>query len=691
MQSVPARDGSAGPNPPRSGAPTCIALLGNPNTGKSTIFNRLTGLRQKTSNFPGTTIDAHIGMTTLAGPAGEAIAAHLLDLPGVYSLDVDDAESRVCRSALTSNAIPGATPPPGAVCIALDASALRQGLRFVGEVSRSRLPAVVALTMLDVARRRGIEVDIAALESKLGCPVRPVNARTGDGFSDLRLALANPVIPRTTPPADEAGFRAWIDDLHEASAPMVPDSGPDRLSARFDWAFTHPLLGTAVFAAIMVGLFWLLFRIAVYPMNWIQTGFALAGEGMAHILPPGFVRDLMVNGVVAGLAGAIVFLPQICLLFFLLSILEDTGYLARAAFVADRLLRRVGLPGSAFIPLLSSHACAIPGILAARAIPDRRERLATILVAPFMTCSARLPVYALLVSLLFSHSPSLAAIAFAGCYALGAVAGVLSAMVARGSILKGSGTPMTLELPSYKTPSLRTALLTAYDKGSVFLRKAGVFIFAFAVMLWWLSSFPRSAPPAGSVQLREQAAALMEMESHGSEIHTTTEPSSEAASLREQADREEARSVLANSFAGRLGRLLEPIFAPLGFDWRVNIGVVTSFAAREIFVSTTAIVFAGDQAAPENHGVIDAARAAVRDDGVTPVFTRAASWSLLVFYVLAMQCFSTLVVTARETGSAKWAVLQFTWMTGLAYIAAFATRHLIFWIDAAHGAGGVAS
>lgn len=657
---------SAPADPP----PTCVALLGNPNTGKSTLFNRLTGLRQKTSNYPGTTIQAHMGTASIPVAPGccdsRSCSIRLIDLPGVYSLQLGTAEAQACCQALDdSSHSPQSPTAPDAVCVVLDVTSLRQGLRFLGEVARHRLPTIVALTMADVAKRRGIEINATALEEKLGCPVCLINPRKGVGVGSLQNAFAQPRILRTTPPADEVGFRAWIDDLHEISAAANNRaSAPDRMTDRLDWAFTHPIVGLFVFAGIMTALFWILFRIAVYPMNWIQWLFAVAGDGLTNILPPGLIRDLLVGGVVPGLAGVVVFLPQICLLFFLLSLLEDTGYLARASFVADRLLKRFGLPGAAFIPLLSSHACAIPGIIAARSIPNRRERLATILVAPFMSCSARLPVYALLVSLLFADRPSLAALAFFGCYVLGAGAGIFSALIARGTILKGASTPMTLELPSYKTPSVRTALLAAYDKGMIFLKKAGAFILTFAILLWWLSSFPHSAPPAQSFDLRAQASSLVEQDP------------GRAAALISDADHIEARSELSHSFAGRLGRFIEPVFAPLGFDWRVNIGVVTSFAAREVFVSTVAIVFTGDQDDAQNEGVIDASRSALRDDGVTPVFTRDASWALLVFYVLAMQCFSTLVVTARETGSAKWAVLQFVWMTGIAYIAALGARHL---------------
>ncbi|RMD65633.1 MAG: ferrous iron transporter B, partial [Planctomycetota bacterium] len=477
---APAAEGTA--------SPRTIALLGSPNTGKTTLFNRLTGLRQKTANFPGTTLEAHVGTTRLdaAGPV-----VRLIDLPGVYALDLDSLEARVCREALAGRVAAGGAAAPEAVCVLLDAAALRQSLRFLARAMATRLPMVVALTMTDIARRKGVEVDAAALSRRLGCPVVTVNPRSGEGLERLRTALRRPAPPVGVPPADPARLRTWVDELQALAVARAPtEAVSETFVDRLDRAFTHPVLGVGLFAAIMLGLFWLLFRIAVYPMDWIELAFAHVSGFLEAALPAGALRDLLASGVAPGVAGALVFLPQICLLFFLLSILEDTGYLARAAFVADRVLRRFGLPGHAFIPLLSSHACAIPGIMAARAIPNRRDRLATILVAPFMTCSARLPVYALLSTLLFPHAPSRAALAFAGCYALGAFAGAGSALLARGTILKGPGAAMALELPSYKWPSLRTALLTAYDRGMLFLKKAGVFIALFSIVLWWLTSYP---------------------------------------------------------------------------------------------------------------------------------------------------------------------------------------------------------
>ena len=342
----------------------------------------------------------------------------------------------------------------------------------------------------------------------------------------------------------------------------------------------------------------------------------------------------------------------------LLSLLEDTGYLARAAFLMDRVLRPFGLPGHAFMPLLSSHACALPGIMSARGIPDRLQRLATILVAPFMTCSARIPVYVVLTTMLFYGRPGMAALAFSGCYALGLAAGLMSALIARRTILRGKPRAMVLELPSFKVPSLRTALLSAYDRSMVFVKKAGTVILAISIVLWWLGSFPQVEATQQVVDLRARAEAAATPE--------------DTAALVDRADRLEASQAVSRSYAGRMGRAVQPVFAPLGYDWRLSIGVMTSFAAREVFVATMAVVTLGEEGEEmSSETLAERFSQVTRDDGVTPVFTAPASWSLLVYYVLAMQCLPTLAVTAREAGGWRWAGVQFAWMTGVAYGAAF--------------------
>jgi ferrous iron transport protein B len=365
---------------------------------------------------------------------------------------------------------------------------------------------------------------------------------------------------------------------------------------------------------------------------------------------------LLTDGIVGGIAGTIVFLPQICLLFFLISLLEDTGYLARAAFVMDRLLYRFGLPGHAFVPLLTAHACALPAIMSTRLIPDRRDRLATILIAPFMSCSARLPVYVLLTSLIFANRPALAALAFAGCYFAGAAAGLLSALVLGRSLLKGRARPMVLELPTYKFPSFTNALLTARDQGVAFLRTAGTVIVAICVVMWWLSSYPRVPPPSDVEALRVQVMA------------PGVSPA-QAESLSAQADALQKRAEQAGSVAGHLGRLLEPAFRPIGFDWQLTVGVLTSFLAREVFVSTMSVLVGGGGDLDSDTGVIDRIRGMTRDDG-SLLFTPATSAATLVFFVLAMQCLPTLAVTRRETGRLKYALFQLGYMSTLAYVAA---------------------
>jgi ferrous iron transport protein B len=744
--------------PPSTGgespAPVClrIALLGNPNTGKTTLFNRLTGLRHKTSNFPGTTQEARVG-TVVLGPG--TAPAEIIDMPGVYSLELDLPESEVCRRALAGEvALPGseASAAPDAVCIVLDSTNLSRNLTLVGEALRRRLPTVCALNMTDLADRRGLFVDAAAMSGELGCPVVCCNARSGEGVDALRTALAHAAIPTNTPPGDEAGLTRWADDLalrvvgsRESSAggsvatAAARRRRADERTDRLDRVLIHPVLGTLCFVAIMGVLFWTIFAAAEWPMGLIDKVFSKAGDWTRAALPTGILADFLVGGVIGGVSGTLIFLPQICLLFFLISILEDTGYLARAALLMDRVLRPFGLPGHAFVPLLSSHACALPGIMSARGVPDPKERLATILVAPFMTCSARLPVYVLVTTLLFRDRPMLAALAFIGCYALGILAGVFSALIARRTILRGESRSMAIELPTFKRPSIRTALVTTYDRGWMFLKKAGTNILAICVVLWWLSSFPHVPPPPEAEALRAQAAALQtsaapssvpsatadspisatrqngptltprpevpnetslgraspraqpqETTTHSQSpegaTHLVTTPApTEAETLLARADHLEASNAKSQSYAGQLGRFLQPLFAPLGYDWRLTIGVVTSFAAREVFASTMSVVIAGEEDVKAK-GVMDQMAAATRDDGVTPVFTMATCWSLLVYYVLAMQCLPTLAVTAREAGHFKWALLQLAWMSAVAYAAAFIAFRIALWWGSGGGA-----
>ena len=674
-----------------------VALIGNPNTGKTTLFNRLCGLNHKTGNFPGTTLEARTGVLTAATGSIE-----LIDLPGIYSLELEQTEAEICRQVLAGTLMPSGerTGDPDAVCVVLDATNLARNLLLAGEVLRRRLPTLVVVNMIDLSRKQGLFICPRTLEEQLGCTVELVSARSGERVEVVATSILAARVPNRTPPGTRDALEAWADRIFEqavrrttpapastpgvvpatltisaadaskharhaaAAAPTAPPlwSRTDRI----DRAVLHPIIGTIIFLVLMTGLFWSIFAVAKLPMDLIDHVFAWLSDTVIAIMPPGPLAELLSKGVISGVGGTLIFLPQICLLFFLISLLEDTGYLSRAALLMDRLLRPFGLPGHAFIPLLSSHACALPGIMACRAIPDRTERLAAILVAPFMTCSARLPVYVLLTTLLFRDSPLKQAIAFVGCYALGVIAGLLSALLVRRTILRGRGRPMALELPTYKMPSIRTALVTTYDRGLTFITSAGKNILAICVVLWWLSAYPHSAPPPEAVALREQVQ----------QVAPGAAGDAQREELEGQAAAMEARHAAAQSYAASLGRFVQPVFEPLGFDWRLSVGVVTSFAAREVFVSTMSIVTTGHEDA-EDEGVMRQVQEARRDDGITPVFTPATSWALLVYYVLAMQCLPTLAVTAREAGGMKWALLQLGWMCGLAYGLALITHQVL--------------
>jgi ferrous iron transport protein B len=621
-----------------------VALIGNPNAGKTTLFNRLTGLRAKTANFPGTTLERRVGTVHLAdGPAD------LEDLPGLYGLTAGNAEERVARDRLCGTDGAGGA---SAVVVVVDGTNLARNLYLAGQVRELGIPLLVVLNMMDLAEREGLRIDVAALSSELDAPVIALSARTGAGLAELPLALGRLLHAGSQPlppPAEltacsscaGCGAHAARFDWAENVAVKV-SQGSARLSAarteQIDRVLTHPVKGLFVFAAIMSAVFIAIFALAQYPMSAIETAFAVLGQAVGRALPEGDVRSLIVDGVIGGVGGVLVFLPQICILFFFLSILEDSGYLARAAFVMDKLMGKVGLPGKAFVPMLSAHACAIPAIMATRVIEGRRDRLATILVLPLMTCSARLPVYAIVTAVLFADRPVLGGLTFAFAYALGIVMAILTSWLFRRTILRGESRPLVLELPTYKMPSLANALLAMRDRGLVFLTKAGSVILLISLSMWAMATYPRM--PAE----RTAPAAATEVQALGLEY----------------------------SLAGRLGKLVEPVFRPLGFDWKMDVGVLTSFAARETFVSTLAVVY-GVGSDGETGSLREVLRSQRRSDG-TPVFGLATAFPLLVFYVLAMQCLATQAVARRETGSWKWAAFQLGYMTALAYAAALVTR-----------------
>ena len=713
----------------------------------------LTGLRAKTANFPGTTIEHRIGTFRLAENTVD-----LLDLPGLYSIAAATSEERVARDALVGQ-IPGVNKP-ACIILILDSTNLERNLYLASQVLELKIPTVVALNMIDLAKDDGITIDSAKLSADLGCPVVPISAREETGITELRraleVALGDPAsaAPKEPPACDACGgcpFQARYDWAEGVGSRCTTATSHTRgaQTEKIDSFLTHPVVGVVAFLAVMFGVFSTIFWLAQYPMDGIESLFGLAGDFVGAHMAEGDLKNLIVQGVIGGLGGMLVFLPQIIILFFFLSLLEDTGYLARAAFVMDRLMRFAGLPGKAFVPLLSAHACAIPAIMATRSIEDPRDRLVTILVTPLMSCSARIPVYAMLATgLLYPHDPLKAAGLFTAAYVLGLVAALVMAWVFKVTILKGETRPLVLELPTYKRPSLKNAFLFSADRAIIFVKKAGTVILLVSIILWALATYPKSDPPSFAITITEKAqtvakenepkiavmlahaessrkmARQLDSEATGrvtklledadkldaaagelkkGEIppgdalrakakadapavceavvagmyfeQTAARLQAQPKSLMEQADHVTAQSSLANSIAGRLGHVIEPVIAPLGFNWQIGVGIISSFAAREVIVSTLAVVYGvGEEGAEdENKGSLyDSMRDATRTDG-SKLFTPATCMSLLVFYVLAMQCMSTSAVVRRETGGWKWVIFQFAYMSALAYVASLIT------------------
>ena len=652
-----------------------LALVGNPNAGKTTLFNALTGLRAKTANFPGTTVERKVGRLHLAG---QQIV--VVDLPGLYSLDSTSPDEKLASDVLHGRLTEH--PAPDAALVVVDATNLERNLFLVSQLLELDCPVIVALNMMDMAKRDGIRIDLGKLRAELGCVVMPISARNGTGLEELKRELARLVggampesVAHSKPDCGSCTgctFQARYEWTEQIST-KVMDAALARRSAwteKIDDVVTHPVFGVVVFHIVMLAIFALIFWAAKIPMDLIDHLFATVGTGVTALLPEGDLQSLIVKGVIAGVGGILVFLPQICILFFALSLLEDTGYLSRAAFVMDKVMRRFGLPGKAFVPMLSAHACAIPAIMSARVIENPRDRLVTILITPLMTCSARIPVYAMVTALIFPNSPLKAALIFTSAYAIGILAALGCALLFKNTILPGGSKPLMIELPPYRLPGLRTALLHTFDRAKIFVKQAGTVILVISLVMWALSHYPKSAPPAPAVAMQTQAAQL---EQSGEQTR--------ANELRADANRLTAQYSLQNSFAGKIGHAIEPVIRPLGYDWQIGIGIFSSFAAREVIVSTLAIVYGvGEDAADSNRtSLYDTLRRAKRTDG-SPVFTTATCLSLLVFYILAAQCLSTQAVVRRETNSWKWPLFQIAYMSGLAYVAALVVyqtmRHL---------------
>jgi ferrous iron transport protein B len=610
---------------PRSATlPRAVAMIGPPNSGKTTLFNQLTGLRQKVANFPGVTVEQHTGVAEL--PDGRTV--RLIDLPGVYSLVPRSEDEQVAYDVLTGARAD--TPKPEAILLVLDATNLGRHLMLAAPILALGVPTLVILNMADDLRGRGGKIDVPALAAELGAPVAMIAARSGEGvgqvFDFLAGAMPKPA-PKSLPVLqDVPKCRAWAGQVGSEAKYRPPL--PPKWTRRLDSVLLHPVAGPLIFIAVVVLVFQTMFTYVTPLVDGVKWLFAVSGNWLATALPSGLVRDLLVNGVWKGVGSVVVFLPQVLLLFLFIGLLEDSGYLARAALIADRTMAKVGLQGKSFIPLLSAYACAVPAILATRTIENKRDRMATILVAPFMTCSARLPVYALIVASFIPNRNLLAGVlstqtaAMLGLYLLGFLAAVVTARVLKSSILKSGRTPFLLEMPSYRWPTWQSIGLRLLDRSKVFLRRAGTVILLVTVLLWAASNVPftHGHPPQ-----------------------------------------------IVDSVAGTIGRTIEPVIKPLGFNWKIGIGLLTSLAARETIVATLGFIY-GKNPESDQLGL----QQALQHD-----LTLGGAFALLVFFAFAMQCISTIAVVRRETGGWKWPILQFTYMSVLAYVGAFIANHLI--------------
>ena len=729
--------------------PFTVVLTGNPNCGKTTLFNALTGLRGRVGNYAGVTVERKEGSLT---GADARFPVTLLDLPGTYSLSPQSPDEQIARDILFQRVAD--VPAPDLVVVVVDASNLQRNLYFATQVIELGHPTLLTLNMVDVARDQGHDIDTDALSKALGVPVIPMVASQGEGLEPLRHFIRSQasspgtrhVIPREFNELPEAFGReaqaietalerhfphrsrlaaaeallllsderalptdktntdgntngntantrypsalieqvlsarrrleaAGVDwrstaiearyarlfaiEQHVTRETPPPD---ELLSDRIDRVVTHRVWGPLIFVTVMALMFQSIFWLAKYPMDGIEATVDALAQWVGSSMPPGDLNDLITRGAIAGVGSVVIFLPQICLLFLFIGLLEDTGYMSRAAFLMDRLMSRVGLHGKSFIPMLSSFACAIPGIMATRTIETRQDRLATILVAPLMSCSARLPVYTVLIAACIPQRNGWPGLTLLMMYLLGIAGALGMAWIFKKTLLRGEPPMLILELPPYKRPMLGAVLRQMWDRSKLFLKRAGTVILGINILLWFLATYPRSSELQQEFDQRhaqwKQAAS--------------NPPTSAESETLKRLDQEEAGEKLRQSFAGRLGRAIEPALKPLGFDWKIGIGIVTSFAAREVFVSTLSVVYNVGGDSENTASLAEVMKSERRDDG-RKTYTPLTGLTLMVFYVFAMQCVSTVAVVRRETNSWKWPLFQTVYMTSLAWILAFLT------------------
>lgn len=649
-----------------------IALAGNPNAGKTTLFNSLTGLKQKVANYPGVTVERKEGVWKL----GER-SVNLIDLPGLYSLDATSLDEQIARDIITGRQT--GVPKPDAIVAVVDATNLERNLYLVTQILEYGVPVVIALTMIDVYEKQEHEIDVEMLSVLLKTPVIAINAKTGRGQEELAAKLAAVIETKPDMPdifgevqdadGDNVKIFARYNFISNAvqESTWHSDQKKHRISDKIDRILTHKFFGLVVLVLILLIVFQTIFSWSSLPMDLLEKGFGAIGDFVKAEMPPGILTDLIADGIVAGVGGVVVFLPQILLLFLFISLLEDSGYMSRAAFLLDKLMSRVGLHGKAFLPLMSSFACAIPGIMATRTIESRRDRFATIMIAPFMSCSARLPVYTLMIASFFAGQTifgfvSVGAVLMLGMYSLGIFAAIATAFVLKRSVLRAPPPPFLMEMPPYRMPNLRTVLQNMVTQAWMFLKRAGTVILAISIILWALMYFPRSSQEPGASSQKSEVSSS-EFVANSPQLETRN-PEPETGHESEQ---------LKRSYAGRLGHTIEPVIRPLGFDWKIGVALIASFAAREVLVSTLSIIYnVGKDENEESETLIAAVRDAKREDG-KPTWTPLTALTLMVFFVLAMQCMSTLAVVRRETNSWSWPAFMLVYMTGLAYVAALIT------------------